>query len=86
MPGVQDVAVVGIPGGDLGEKVVAAVVMAPGAKPVDLDAVRAWCEQRLARYALPKQLVIVTELPRSQVGKVLRRLVREHVLTLAPSA
>ncbi|WP_448630563.1 AMP-binding protein [Cellulomonas soli] len=85
MPGVQDVAVVGIPGGDLGEKVVAAVVMAPGVKPVDLDAVRAWCEQRLARYALPKQLVIVTELPRSQVGKVLRRLVREHVLTLAPT-
>lgn len=85
MPGVQDVAVVGVPGGDLGEKVVAAVVLAPGAHGVDLDAVRAWCEQRLARYALPKQLVIVADLPRSQVGKVLRRLVREHVLTLAPT-
>ena len=57
-----------------------------GAKPVDLAAVRAWCEKRLARYALPAQLVVLTDLPRSQVGKVLRRVVREHVLTLAPSA
>ena len=80
MPGVQDVAVVGIPAGDLGEKVVAAVVLSAGSTGLDLAAVRAWCEQRLARYALPRELVIVTELPRSQIGKVLRRVVREQVL------
>ncbi|KQY25256.1 long-chain fatty acid--CoA ligase [Cellulomonas sp. Root485] len=80
MPGVADVAVVGIPGGDLGETVVAAVVLEPGARGVDLDAVRAWGERHLARYALPRRLVLVDELPRSQVGKVLRRVVRESVL------
>ncbi|MGO1318429.1 MAG: AMP-binding protein [Cellulomonadaceae bacterium] len=82
MPGVQDVAVIGVPGGDLGEKVVAAIVLATDAHPVpvDLDTVRAWCNERLARYAVPKQLEIVKELPRSQIGKVLRRVVREGVL------
>ncbi|WP_448060104.1 AMP-binding protein [Cellulomonas hominis] len=80
MPGVADVAVVGVPGGDLGEKVVAAIVLAAGTTAMDLAAVRAWCEQRLARYALPRDLVILTELPRSQIGKVLRRVVRENLL------
>jgi long-chain acyl-CoA synthetase len=80
MPGVADVAVVGIPGGDMGEKVVAAVVLDAGSIGLDLAAVRAWCEDRIARYALPRELVIVAELPRSQIGKVLRRVVRERVL------
>lgn len=80
MPGIADVAVVGVPGGEMGESVVAAVVLADDASGVDLAAVRAWCEQRLARYALPRRLVVLTELPRSQVGKVLRRVVREQVL------
>ena len=80
MPGVADVAVVGIPGGDLGEKVVAAIVLAKGATAIDLEAVRAWSSERIARYAIPKQLEIVKELPRSQIGKVLRRVVRERIL------
>ena len=80
MPGVRDVAVVGVPTGDLGESVVAAVVLDENAPGVDLAAVRAWCETRLARYALPRRVVVVPDLPRSQVGKVLRRVVREQVL------
>jgi long-chain acyl-CoA synthetase len=79
MPGVADVAVVGIPGGDLGETVVAAVVLQPGAVGVDLDAIREWGARSLARYALPRMLVILPELPRSVVGKVLRRVVREEL-------
>lgn len=81
MPGVEDVAVVGVPGGDLGEHVVAALVMRPGVQ-VDLAAVREWCRPRLARYAIPRRVVVLPELPRSQVGKVLRRVVREQVLAL----
>lgn len=82
MPGVRDVAVVGLPGGDLGEKVVAAVVMEKGAH-VDLTAVREWCSERLARYAVPREIVVLTELPRSQIGKVLRRVVRDDLLASA---
>ncbi len=80
MPGVQDVAVVGIPGGDLGEKVVAAIVMAEGATRIELSAVRAWSENALARYSHPRDLVVLTELPRSQIGKVLRRVVRQQII------
>ncbi len=81
MPGVEDVAVIGIPGGDLGEKVVAAIVLAKDAvADVTLESVRAWSAEKLARYAIPKQLEFVSELPRSQIGKVMRRVVREHVL------
>ncbi|MBF0687847.1 MAG: AMP-binding protein [Cellulomonas sp.] len=86
MPGVFDVAVVGEPAGDMGEHVVAAVVLhedGSGAG-IDLAAVREWCETRLARYALPRRLVVLTDLPRSQVGKVLRRVVREQVLDKTP--
>jgi long-chain acyl-CoA synthetase len=84
MPGVEDVAVVGMPSGDLGEKVVAAVVMAAGATRLELEAVREWCGERLARYAIPRELVFLHELPRSQIGKVMRRVVREQLLTHAP--
>lgn len=80
MPGIADVAVVGVPGGDLGETVVAAVVLEPGATGVDVESVRTWCEKRVARYALPRRLVFLDALPRSQVGKVLRRQVRDLVL------
>jgi long-chain acyl-CoA synthetase len=80
MPGVQDVAVVGIPGGDLGEKVVAAIVLAEGATRIELSAVRAWSENALARYSHPRDLVLLTELPRSQIGKVLRRVVRQQII------
>lgn len=80
MPEIDDVAVVGIPGGDLGERVVAAIVLAEGVTKVELSAVRSWSEQRLARYAHPRDLVILPELPRSQIGKVLRRVVREQIV------
>jgi long-chain acyl-CoA synthetase len=82
MPGIADVAVVGEPSGTHGESVVAAVVLEDGARGIDLDAVRAWCAQRVARYALPRRLVVLPDLPRSQVGKVLRRVVREAVLAM----
>ncbi|WP_298459674.1 AMP-binding protein [uncultured Cellulomonas sp.] len=80
MPDVQDAAVVGLPGGELGETVAAAVVLSPGASGVDLATVRAWCEQRLARYAVPRRVEIVADLPRSPIGKVLRRVVRDRLL------
>lgn len=86
MPGVRDVAVVGLPGGDLGEKVVAAVVMELGHAQVELQAVREWCAERLARYAVPREIVILADLPRSQIGKVLRRVVRDDLLAAAGPA
>lgn len=80
MPGVRDVAVVGLPGRGADERVAAAVVLDDEHPVIDLAALRAWGERSLTRYALPRALAIVTELPRSQIGKVLRRVVREDLL------
>ncbi|WP_454042842.1 AMP-binding protein [Cellulosimicrobium sp. Marseille-Q8652] len=87
MPGVRDVAVVGLPGTGSDEQVAAVLVLDTADGPddgtaprVDLTAVREWGEKRLARYALPRTIAVVPELPRSQIGKVLRRVVREDLL------
>lgn len=80
MPGVVDVAVVGMKTDSFTESVVAALVLEPGAK-VDLAAVREWTEDKLSHYAMPKSIAIFDDLPRSQLGKVMRRSVRERIET-----
>lgn len=81
MPGISDVAVVGMPGGTRGEDVVAALVLEAGAS-LTLADVRAWAEKSLAHYALPRQIVVMQELPKSQIGKVMRKRVREQLADL----
>ena len=85
MPQIADVAVVGVPAGDLGERVVAAVVLAEGTTSLELDTVREWASTHLARYAMPREVVVLTELPRSAIGKVMRRVVREQMLASTPA-
>ena len=82
LEGVADVAVVGLPDGARGELVCAAVVLAEGTEPgsVTLEAVRQHAERTIPHYALPHRLEVIEEMPRSQIGKVLRRVVRERVL------
>ena len=78
-PGVADVAVVGLPHRRGGEDVVAAVVMEAGAS-FDEEAIRAYGRDCLTPYKVPKHVVQVDELPRSIVGKVIRRRVRDQLL------
>ena len=80
-PDLDDAAVVGLPRGDGGEDVVAAVVARPGAV-VEPEALRDYCRTRLTGYKVPRRIVLVDELPRSLVGKVVRREVRELLLRL----
>lgn len=79
MNGIDDISVVGLPSGSGGEKVVAALVLKSGVR-VDLAAVRAFASDRLSRYAIPKEIFVLEDLPRSQIGKVLRRVVREQII------
>ncbi|WP_426520842.1 long-chain-fatty-acid--CoA ligase [Diaminobutyricibacter sp. McL0618] len=80
--GVADVAVVGVPHGRGGEDVVAAVVMKPGAS-FDETAIRAFARENLTPYKVPRHITQVDELPRSLIGKVVRRQVREQLMTKA---
>lgn len=78
-PGVADVAVVGLPSEHSGEEVVAAVVpTVPG--ELDVEAVRAFARGILTPYKVPRRIVVVDDLPRSLIGKVLRRQVRDTLL------
>ena len=79
LPGIEDLAVVGVPAADdTGEEVVVAVVPVAGAT-VDLERVRAYARERLAGYKVPRRMVIMDDLPRSQIGKVMRRHVRDRI-------
>lgn len=77
IPGIAESAVTAVPEGDH-EIVAAAVVPEPGAT-IDIEQVREDCRALVAAYKVPKRIVVVDALPRSVVGKVLRRQVREQV-------
>ena len=79
-PGVDDVAVVGVPDEEFGERVVAAVVPAGGT--VDGDEIVAWARERLAPAKCPREVRVVAALPRNDAGKLLHRRVRERLLTV----
>ena len=84
-PQIDDAAVVGLPSDHSGEEVVAAVVAAPG-QEVDVDAVREYARGVLTPYKVPRRIFVVDELPKSLIGKVLRRQVRERLLALTSGA
>jgi malonyl-CoA/methylmalonyl-CoA synthetase len=75
LPGVAESAVVGLPDDDLGERVVAVVVAEPGAV-LDPEAVRRAARAHLAGHKAPKQVVVVSELPRNTLGKARRPAAR----------
>ena len=62
-----------------GEMVVAAVELKPGAV-LDEEALRAHCREHLAAYKIPRRIVTIEDMPRSMLGKILRKQVREQVL------
>jgi acyl-CoA synthetase (AMP-forming)/AMP-acid ligase II len=74
-PGIFDVAVFGIPSGQWGEQVHAAVVLAPGASLSEADVVT-YARQHLAGYKLPRSVSFLGELPRTGSGKLLKRELR----------
>jgi malonyl-CoA/methylmalonyl-CoA synthetase len=77
-PAVAEVAVVGRPDPDLGEQVVAVVVLKDGHKPSP-DEIIAFFRELLASFKKPRQVVFVEALPRNALGKVQKHLLTEQV-------
>jgi len=73
---VAECAVFAIPDPKWGEAVRAAVTLRPG-KVTDSEELIAFCKERLARFKVPKAIDVLDELPKSGVGKILRRALRE---------
>jgi long-chain acyl-CoA synthetase len=77
-PGVMEVAVIGLPDPHSGEAVAAYVVRKDPA--LTEEALRDHCRESLTAYKVPKSIVFRESLPKTNVGKVLRRALRDEVL------
>jgi long-chain acyl-CoA synthetase len=77
-PGVAEAAVVGLPDSERGE-VVLALIVARDRAQLDLAALEQHCRTHLGKHKRPRQIEVVSELPKNFLGKVLRRKLREAI-------
>jgi len=75
-PDVLESAAIGVPSEKTGESIKLFIV--PKQKDVDVESVRAHCKKGLTAYKLPREFVIVEEIPKSIIGKILHRKLREQ--------
>jgi acyl-CoA synthetase (AMP-forming)/AMP-acid ligase II len=76
LPQVREVAVTGVPDEEYGERLAAYIVTVPGAR-LDADTVRGHVRDRLARYAVPRDVHFRPHLPRNAMGKVVPHRLRD---------
>jgi acyl-CoA synthetase (AMP-forming)/AMP-acid ligase II len=72
LPGVREVAVIGVPDDEYGRRLAAYVVLDPSVTP-DADAIRDHVRRNRARFCVPRDIVFLAALPRNATGKVLKR-------------
>ena len=77
-PTVIGACVVGVPDVKVGERIKAIVVLKEDARGVDAPELIKWCRERLAPYKIPQYIEFRDMLPKSKVGKLLRREIREE--------
>ncbi|MFF4099575.1 AMP-binding protein [Streptomyces sp. NPDC001903] len=81
-PDVLDVQVIGVPDSKYGEELMAWVRMREGARPLTAEAVRAYCDGRLAHFKIPRYVHVVEEFPMTVTGKVRKVEMREAAARL----
>jgi fatty-acyl-CoA synthase len=81
-PDIADVQVIGVPDAKYGEELCAWIRMRDGAEPLDADAVRAFCQDKLAHYKVPRYVQVVDEFPMTVTGKIRKVEMRERSVDL----
>jgi acyl-CoA synthetase (AMP-forming)/AMP-acid ligase II len=76
-PKIEEAAVIGIPDDDWGEVPMCIVVLKKGVKATEEEIIE-HCRVALASYKRPRSVAFTDELPRNQMGKVLKRVLREQ--------
>ena len=79
-PDVRDVQVIGVPDEKFGEEVMACVIMKDGRPPLTVEAMKAFCKDKLAHYKVPRYLEIVEAYPMTVTGKVRKVEMREQAV------
>lgn len=77
-PSVQEAVVIGVPDPYRGETVKAIIVLKAG-KSVSEEEIIQYCRENMAAYRVPSIVEFLNELPKTAVGKILRRALREEV-------
>ena len=77
-PAVVASAVIGCPDDEWGERVTAIVVAQPGSLVTEAEII-AFCRERLAHYKAPRQVILMTDLPRNAMGKVQKADLRREL-------
>jgi fatty-acyl-CoA synthase len=81
-PDIVDAQVIGVPDEKNGEELMAWVRLRPGAEPLTVEALRAFCAGKLSHYKVPRYLHVVEEFPMTVTGKVRKVEMREQAVEL----
>ena len=83
LPAIQEAVVIGLPDPKWGERPIAVVILKPG-QTIDFPTLVNHCRRHLAAFKVPKELLVVTEFPRTPSNKILKRQLRAE-LTASPN-
>jgi fatty-acyl-CoA synthase len=79
-PDIVDVQVIGVPDERYGEEIMASIKLREGAEPLTVEAIRAFCEGKIAHFKIPRYVQITDEFPMTVTGKIQKFKMREDAI------
>jgi fatty-acyl-CoA synthase len=79
-PDIVDVQVIGVPDERYGEEIMASIKLRDGAEPLTVEALRAFCQGKIAHFKIPRYVQITDEFPMTVTGKIQKFKMREDAI------